>query len=255
MGKVICIYNQKGGVGKTTTVINLSVAMATTGLFKPNILVLDMDPQGNATSGLGVDKYTDKNIYTLLNNQSTLEESIYPSKYKKLSIIPSTPALTGFEIEAISRENRSFILKEILKGVVDQYEYIFIDCPPSLGMLSLNALCASNSVIIPIQTEYYALEGVSQLKSTYDMVKESLNQELEIEGVLLTMYDSRNNLSQDVVFEVQSYFQDQVFNTVIPRNITLAEAPSYGESAISYDKKSRGAKAYIALAKEIKKKN
>ena len=184
-----------------------------------------------------------------------MQNVIIASSSKNVSIAPATAELTGFEIESISRENRSFLLKELVHPVKGDYDFIFIDCPPSLGLLSLNALCASDSVIIPIQAEYYALEGVSQLVSTINMIRESLNPKLEVEGVLLSMYDGRTNLSQDVENEVNKYFKDKVFKTVIPRNVRLAEAPSYGESVISYDRKSKGAIAYIQLAKELKKNN
>ena len=256
MAKVISIFNQKGGVGKTTTVINLASALGMTGVFKKKVLVIDMDPQGNTSSGLGVDKnILEKNIYTSLSFGEPLQNVIIASSSKNVSIAPATAELTGFEIESISRENRSFLLKELVHPVKGDYDFIFIDCPPSLGLLSLNALCASDSVIIPIQAEYYALEGVSQLVSTINMIRESLNPKLEVEGVLLSMYDGRTNLSQDVENEVNKYFKDKVFKTVIPRNVRLAEAPSYGESVISYDRKSKGAIAYIQLAKELKKNN
>lgn len=256
MSKVISVYNQKGGVGKTTTVINLSDALASTGFFKKNILVIDMDPQGNTSSGFGLDKKSlEHDIYSLLIGDDEINDCIINGGNKHLDIIPSTPQLTGFEIEALSLEEPYERLKKALLNVKDKYDFVFIDCPPSLGMLSLNALAASNSLIVPIQTEYYALEGVSQLVATIDMVKKQVNPDLEIEGILLSMVDSRTNLSQDVINEVNKYFKDLVYKTEIPRNIRLAEAPSYGQSIISYDKSSKGAKAYIALAKEFKKKN
>lgn len=254
MAKIICIYNQKGGVGKTTTAINLAAALAETGFRKKKVLLVDMDPQANASYGLGIDvQDLNANIYTMLIGKSDLDKSRIQIS-KRLDILPSTPDLTGFEIEAAQLDNRHELLKTKLAGVEDQYDYILIDCPPSLGILSLNALTASNSVIVPIQTEFYALQGLSQLVSTLDMVKESVNPDLEIEGILLTMADLRTNLTQDVMAEVNKYFTGQVFETVIPRNVTLAEAPSYGESIISYDKRSKGGKAYTSLAKEIKSK-
>lgn len=256
MGKIISVYNQKGGVGKTTTVINLSAALAYTGLFKKKVLVIDLDPQGNTSSGLGVDKsQLEMDIYKVLAGQATLDQAIITIKEKRLYLLPSTPALTGFEIEAVSIESPHGRLKTALDGVRDQYDFIFIDCPPSLGMLSMNALAASDSVLIPIQSEYYALEGVSQLVSTIDRVKNAVNPDLEIEGVVLQMVDARTNLSQDVIDEVHRFFGDKVYKTYIPRNIRVAEAPSYGQSVITYDKASKGAKAYIALAKEVKKRN
>lgn len=256
MTKVISVYNQKGGVGKTTTVINLAAALALTGLFKKRVLVIDMDPQGNTTSGLGIDKAgLEHDVYTAIIGEDPIGETIEPTGHKNLSIVPSTPQLTGFEIEAIGLEDRNERLKATIEPIRSDYDFILIDCPPSLGMLSLNALCASDSVLIPIQTEYYALEGVSQLVSTLELVRGSINPSLEVEGVLLSMFDSRNNLAQDVVEEVTKYFSDKVFKTIIPRNITLAEAPSYGESAITYDKRSKGAQAYIQLAKEVKRNN
>ncbi len=254
MGKVISIYNQKGGVGKTTTTINLSAALASTGLKKKKVLLVDMDPQGNSTSGLGIDKdELETTIYSIINGENEVNDTIVSTSCKNLFLIPSDSDLAGFEVEAVNRDDRTFLLKNIIEKVKNSYDYIFIDCPPSLGLLSLNALCASDSVLVPIQTEYYALEGVSQLISTIDMVKQGLNPSLEVEGVLLSMYDSRTKLGQDVVDEVTKHFGNKVFNTVIPRNITLAEAPSYGESVITYDKKSKGAQAYIELAREFKK--
>lgn len=249
MGKVLCVYNQKGGVGKTTTVVNLAAAL---GSLKKKLLVVDIDPQANTTSGLGVDKNGDHDdIYDALSGLATVEEILVPTSAERVWLLPASVALTGFEIEAIGRERREFVLKDLIEDFAEAYDYVLIDCPPSLGLLSLNALCAADAVIIPIQTEYYALEGVSQLISTVDMVRNSLNPKLEIEGILLSMYDGRNNLALDVVNEVKKYFGSKVFQTVIPRNIRLAEAPSYGESVITYDPSSKGAIAYMKLGREL----
>ena len=256
MAKVISVYNQKGGVGKTTTVINLSAALAMTGIFKKKILVIDLDPQGNTSSGFGIHKdQIETDIYALLIDEKPVKEAIHEIVAKHLDLIASTPALTGFEIEALSMEEPYARLKHVIEAIESEYDFIFIDCPPSLGLLSLNALAASQSVLIPIQAEYYALEGVSQLVSTIDLIRSQVNPDLAIEGVVLQMVDQRTNLSQDVMDEVNRYFGDKVFQTIIPRNIRVAEAPSYGESVIQYDKSSKGAKAYINLAKEFKKRN
>lgn len=251
MGKVICIYNQKGGVGKTTTVVNLASSL---GILKKKVLVIDMDPQGNASSGLGIDKsQLNFSIYDYLMGED-LEKVVVKSSALNVDILPSQNDLAGFEIEAVSLEKREYILKNRIKGL-GAYEYILIDCPPSIGLLSLNALCAANSVLIPIQTEYYALEGVSQLVETIDLIRKGLNKDLKIEGVLLSMYDGRTRLSLEVVEEVKKYFKSSVFKTIIPRNIRLAEAPSNGISIFDYDEKSKGADAFRRLGKEIVKNN
>lgn len=248
--KVISIFNQKGGVGKTTTVVNLSAAL---GKKNKKVLVIDLDPQGNSTSGLGIDKNElESSVYDLLIDGLKLEE--LETSAKNVKILPSNSDLSGFEIEAVSIENRESLLKNYLSNL-EGYDFVIIDCPPSLGLLSINALSASNSVLIPIQSEYYALEGVSQLVHTIDLIREGLNPNLEIEGVVMSMFDGRNNLSLDVVEEVKKYFTDKVFKTIIPRNIRLAEAPSHGLSVLDYDSSSKGAKAYVKLANELIKQN
>lgn len=291
--KKISIFNQKGGVGKTTSVVNIAVALA---ILEKKVLVIDMDPQANTTTGLGIDKYTDDDsIYDLfyelddnieneeyesieienedeenidttsksLNKEADEEKAneekeIDLSKYIKetesgVFLIKSESSLSGLEVELVSLDpvKRTQVLKNIVDKIDDSYDYIIIDCPPSLGLLSINALVASDSIIIPIQTEYYALEGVSELMNTYKLVKDSLNENLGIEGVLLTMFDKRENLSYEVVEEVKSYFKGKVFRTMIPRNVRLAEAPSYGKSVIEYEERSKGAIAYKMLAREI----
>lgn len=281
--KKISIFNQKGGVGKTTSVVNIAVALAK---LEKKVLVIDMDPQANTTTGLGIDKYTEEDsIYDLFyelddNIENEYEENIDTtskslnkeadeekaneekeldfSKYIKetesgVFLIKSESSLSGLEVELVSLDpvKRTQVLKNIVDKIDDSYDYIIIDCPPSLGLLSINALVASDSIIIPIQTEYYALEGVSELMNTYKLVKDSLNENLDIEGVLLTMFDKRENLSYEVVEEVKSYFKGKVFRTMIPRNVRLAEAPSYGKSVIEYEERSKGAVAYKMLAQEI----
>lgn len=248
--KVISIFNQKGGVGKTTTVVNLSAAL---GKKNKKVLVIDLDPQGNSTSGLGIDKNElESSVYDILLEETTFDP--LETSAKNVKILPSNSDLSGFEIEAVNIDNREHLLANYLNNI-DEFDYILMDCPPSLGLLSINALVASNSVLIPIQSEYYALEGVSQLVQTIDLIKGSLNPDLEIEGVVMSMFDGRNNLALDVVEEVKKYFKDKVFKSIIPRNIRLAEAPSHGLSVIDYDASSKGAKAYIKLANEIIKQN
>lgn len=248
--KVISIFNQKGGVGKTTTVVNLSAAL---GKKNKKVLVIDLDPQGNSTSGLGIDKNElESSVYDILLEETTFDP--LETSAKNVKILPSNSDLSGFEIEAVNIDNREHLLANYLNNI-NEFDYILMDCPPSLGLLSINALVASNSVLIPIQSEYYALEGVSQLVQTIDLIKGSLNPDLEIEGVVMSMFDGRNNLALDVVEEVKKYFKDKVFKSIIPRNIRLAEAPSHGLSVIDYDASSKGAKAYIKLANEIIKQN
>ncbi len=252
MGKIIAIANQKGGVGKTTTSVNLSAAIAKKG---KKVLLIDTDPQGNATSGVGIDKNNELSVYDVLVDETEAIETILESEVKRLDICPANINLAGAEVELVSMENREKRLKTKLDQIKDEYDYIFIDCPPSLGLITLNALTAADSVLIPIQCEYYALEGLGQLINTIKLVKKHLNKELEIEGALLTMQDARTNLSNQVIKEVNKYFEDKVYKTIIPRNIKLSEAPSYGMPITVYDPRSKGAKFYEKLAKEVLKKN
>lgn len=248
--KTICIFNQKGGVGKTTTNINLCAYLAMEGY---RVLTIDIDPQGNTTSGLGLDKNNlDFSMYDVLVSDTTIKESIIKSDLvQNLSIAPSTMELAGAEVELINKENREKIMKNKLKAIEDEYDYVFIDCPPSLGVLTINALSCADSVLIPIQCEFYALEGVSQLMSTVQLVKKSLNKKLDIEGVVMTMFDFRTNLSNEVLKEVQKFFNEKVYKTTIPRNVRLAEAPSFGLPIMLYDEKCKGAEAYVNLTKEF----
>ncbi len=252
MGKIISIANQKGGVGKTTTSINLSTVLA-----KKNkkTLLIDADPQGNATSGVGIDKEIELSVYDVLIDETKIEEAILKTNIKNLDVCPSNIDLAGAEVELVSMMSREQRLKEKLEEIKDKYDYIIIDCPPSLGLITLNAFTASNSVLIPVQCEYYALEGLGQLLNTINLVKKHLNKDLEVEGALLTMFDSRTNLAKQVVNEVKKYFNDKVYKTVIPRNVKLSEAPSYGMPIIIYDPKSKGAKCYEKLGKELIKNN
>ncbi len=249
MGKVIAIANQKGGVGKTTTAVNLASSI---GAMEKKTLLIDMDPQGNATSGLGVNPYTvEASVYDCLINGKAMDEVLLKTSINYMDIVPSNIDLTGAEIELVplmARENR---LKNAIAPLKDKYEYIFVDCPPSLGLLTLNTLTAADSILIPIQCEYYALEGVSKLLNTIELVKKSLNSVLSIEGVVLTMYDGRTTLAQQVRDEIFKHFKDKVYKTFIPRNIRLSEAPSYGKPIILYDIRSSGAEAYINLAREV----
>ena len=253
MGKVIAIANQKGGVGKTTTAINLSAALAEHG---KKVLVIDADPQGNTTSGYGIEKNEQENtIYELLLGDSSVEQCIIKEEKTGVYILPANVNLAAVEVELIDTPKKEFILKNEIDWVKDKYDFIIIDCPPSLTLLTINALTTADSVLVPIQCEYYALEGLSQLIHTVNLVKSRLNPELDIEGVVFTMYDSRTNLSEDVVENVKSVLNQHIFKTKIPRNIRLAEAPSRGLPVSLYDPRSSGAEAYAALAKEVIKKN
>lgn len=253
MSKVIAISNQKGGVGKSTTAINLSASI---GIMKKKVLVIDMDPQGNSTSGLGIDRNDDiYTVYDLLIDECSAEDCIIKTDYRNLSVIPSNSNLAGAEIELLEIDDKEYLLSNRLKEVKDKYDYIFIDCPPSLSILTLNAMCAADSVIIPIQCEYYALEGLTQILNTIELVKERLNDKLEVEGIVFTMFDGRNNLSSDVVANVKENLDIRLFDTIIPRNVRLAEAPSYGMPVIYYDNRSTGATSYRYLAKEVVKRS
>ena len=249
MAQIIALANQKGGVGKTTTTVNLGASLAYAG---KKILLIDMDAQGNATSGLGIRKgEVDKDIYDVLINEVPLDDVILPTSRENLSIVPATIQLAGAEVELTSLMARETRLKSAIETLGETYDYICIDCPPSLGHLTINAFTASDSVLIPVQCEYYALEGLSQLLNTVRLVQKHFNKELKVEGVLLTMLDARTNLGFEVVNEVKKYFREKVYTTIIPRNIRLSEAPSYGLSIIDYDLRSKGAEVYQELAKEV----
>ncbi|MBP3501945.1 MAG: ParA family protein [Clostridia bacterium] len=252
MGKVISVANQKGGVGKTTTAVNLSALLAKKG---KKILLIDTDPQGNATSGVGVEKTASFSVYDVLVDDVEIENTIQMTEMKNLEVCPSNINVAGAEVQLVSQEAREYKLKEKIGKIKNDYDYIIIDCPPSLGLVTLNAFTASDSVLIPIQCEYYALEGLGQLINTINLVKKRLNKDLVIEGALLTMYDARTNLSNQVVKEVKNYFDDKVYKTVIPRNVKLSEAPSYGMPICMYDSRSKGSKCYDKFAKEFIKKN
>lgn len=253
MAKVIAITNQKGGVGKTTTAINLSACL---GLKGKKVLLIDSDPQGNSSSGLGIDgSSTELSTYDCLISGNSAEEVMMETEYKNLWICPGNMNLAGAELELVDMEQRDYKLKKALESVQNQFDFIIIDCPPSLGLITLNAFGAADSVLIPIQCEYYALEGLSQLTHTIKLVKQGLNPSLKIEGVLLTMYDGRTNLSVQVVEEVKKYFGATVYKTLIPRNVRLSEAPSYGKPIIDFDKRSKGAQCYQKLANEVIRMN
>jgi len=253
MSKIIAFANQKGGVGKTTTCINVSAYLA---LMGKKVLLLDIDPQGNATSGVGVDKDNKLlTLYDLIEGEATLEEVVLKTKINRLDIIPSTVDLAGAELDLVQKNKREEVIKNILSEVKETYDYICIDCPPSLGLLTVNALTACDSVIIPIQCEFFALEGLSQLMNTIKLIKKHLNSQIDIEGVVLTMKDNRSNLVNQVSSEIVKFFGKKVFQTTIPRNIKLAEAPSHGEPIVFYQKNSKGATAYQALTEELLQRN
>ena len=252
MGKIISIANQKGGVGKTTTAVNLCTILAKKGR---KILLIDTDPQGNATSGLGVEKETEFSTYDLLISDTSARDIIKETSIKNLKISPSNMNLAGAEVQLVSMMSREQRMKEKLDEIKDEYDFIFIDCPPSLGLITLNAFTASDSVLIPVQCEYYALEGLGQLLNTIELVRKHLNKNLYIEGALLTMYDIRTNLANQVVKEVKKFFQNKVYKSVIPRNVRVSEAPSYGMPITVYDPKSKGARSYEKFAKEFLKLN
>ena len=253
MSKTIAIANQKGGVGKTTTAVNLAACIST---LKKKVLLIDMDPQGNATSGIGIEKNTiEKSVYELMIGEAAIEDCIINEVYPKLSVLPASIDLAAAELELSDLDEKEYILAKSLKEINKKYDFILIDCPPSLNILTINAMCAADSVIVPLQCEYYALEGLSQLMRTISLVSERLNEKLEIEGVVFTMYDGRTNLSQQVVENVRNNLHLHIYRSVIPRNVRLAEAPSYGMPITEYDAKSSGANSYMRLAEEVIRRN
>jgi chromosome partitioning protein len=253
MGRIVCISNQKGGVGKTTTAINLAASLAAA---ERKTLLVDLDPQGNAGSGLGIDKsQLPGSIYDALIDDRVIDELIQPTELRYLDVVPATADLTGAEVELVNLPNREKRLKAILDPLKRKYDYVLIDCPPSLGLLTLNALAASDAVLIPLQTEFYAMEGLAQLLSTIELVQRNLNPKLSVDGIVLTMFDSRANISHQVSDEVRRVFPQLVFDTVVPRNVRLAESPSFGKPVLLYDIRSRGCEAYLAVARELLKRD